>query len=138
MTVSARSDARIPGAAVRPPGAYGPQRSRPAAVGGRLAADTRPHRSRARAAGAATTGEPSGATVGTTRHPAVTGPFLRVVLVAPAAENGVDRSAVSSDNPVMDPVIAALAQLVRDRYDRERAEKAAQRHRLRVVEGKSA
>jgi hypothetical protein len=38
----------------------------------------------------------------------------------------------------MDPVIAALAQLVRDRYDRERAEKAAQRHRLRVVEGKSA
>jgi hypothetical protein len=38
----------------------------------------------------------------------------------------------------MDPVIAALAQLVRDRYDRERAEKAAKRQRLRVVEGKSA
>jgi hypothetical protein len=37
----------------------------------------------------------------------------------------------------MDPVIAALAQLVRDRYDRERAEKAAKRQRLRIVEGKS-
>lgn len=136
MTLSARSDARIPGATVRPPGASGPQRSRTAAVSGRLAAVTEPRRSRARAAGTATTGEPSGATVRTTRHPAVTGPFLRVVLVAPAAKDGVDRSAVSSDNPAMDPVIAALAQLVRDRYDRERAEKAARRHRLRVVEGK--
>jgi hypothetical protein len=38
----------------------------------------------------------------------------------------------------MDPVIAALAQLVRDRYDRERAEKAARRQRLRVLEGRSA
>jgi hypothetical protein len=38
----------------------------------------------------------------------------------------------------MDPVIAALAQLVRDRYERERAEKAAKRQRLRVVEERSA
>jgi hypothetical protein len=38
----------------------------------------------------------------------------------------------------MDPVIAALAQVVRDRYDRERAEKAAKRQTLRVIEGKSA
>jgi hypothetical protein len=38
----------------------------------------------------------------------------------------------------MDPVIAALAQLVRDRYERECAEKAARRQRLRVLEGKLA
>jgi hypothetical protein len=37
----------------------------------------------------------------------------------------------------MDPVVAALAQLVRDRYERELAEKAARRQRLRVVEGKA-
>jgi hypothetical protein len=83
-------------------------------------------------------GRMPGATARTSGRSAVTGPLLRVVLVAPAAESGVDRSGVSSDNPAMDPVIAALAQLVRDRYDRERAEKAARRHRLRVVEGKPA
>jgi len=38
----------------------------------------------------------------------------------------------------MDPVVAALAQLVRDRYDRELADKGAKRQRLRVLEGKSA
>jgi hypothetical protein len=38
----------------------------------------------------------------------------------------------------MDPVIAALGQLVRDRYERELAEKAARRQPLRVVEGKPA
>ena len=65
-------------------------------------------------------------------------PAIHLVLVAPAANSGVDRSGVSSDNPAMDPVIAALAQLVRDRYERELAEKAARRQRLRVLEGKSA
>jgi hypothetical protein len=73
-----------------------------------------------------------------TRGAAATEPFLRLLVVVPAVVSGLDRSAVSSDNPAMDPVIAALAQLVRDRYDRERAEKAAKRQRLRVVEGKSA
>jgi hypothetical protein len=65
-------------------------------------------------------------------------PAIRLAVVVPPARSGVDRSGVSSDNPAMDPVIAALAQLVRDRYDCERAEKAAKRQRLRVVEGKSA
>jgi hypothetical protein len=37
----------------------------------------------------------------------------------------------------MDPLVVALAQLVRDRYDRELAQKAGKRQRLRVVEGKS-
>ena len=49
-------------------------------------------------------------------------PAISIVLVEPAPNSGVDRSAVSSDNPAMDPVIAALAQLVRDRYERELAE----------------
>lgn len=65
-------------------------------------------------------------------------PGIRLVVVVPALVSGLDRSGASSDNPAMDPVIAALAQLVRDRYDRERADKAAKRQRLRVVEGKAA
>lgn len=84
----------------------------------------------------------AGRAVGTSgaagRHPRDCRPAIRLVVVVPPANSGVDRSGVSSDNPAMDPVIAALAQLVRDRYDRERAEKAAKRQRLRVVEGKSA
>jgi hypothetical protein len=87
----------------------------------------------ARRAGSAT-----GATRATGRRTADGAPGIRLVVVAPAANSGVDRSGVSSDNPAMDPVIAALAQLVRDRYDHERAEKAAKRQRLRVLEGKSA
>ena len=63
---------------------------------------------------------------------------IRLIVVTPAVDSGLDRRRFESDNPPMDPVIAALAQLVRDRYDRERAEKAARRQRLRVVEGKSA
>ncbi|MGA3058419.1 MAG: hypothetical protein ABSE70_10365 [Candidatus Limnocylindrales bacterium] len=66
------------------------------------------------------------------------GPAIRLVVVVPAVVSGLDRSGVSSDNPAMDPVIAALAQLVRDRYERELADKAAKRQRLRVVEGRSA
>lgn len=79
-------------------------------------------------------GQPSSAS----RLAGYVAPVIRLVVVAPALVSGLDRSAVSSDNPLMDPVIAALAQLVRDRYDRERAEKAARRQRLRVVEGKTA
>ncbi len=78
-------------------------------------------------------------TSGAARRPVGSGGLgIRVVLVAPAVASGLDRSAVSSDNPAMDPVIAALAQLVRDRYERECAEKAARRRRLRVLEGRSA
>ena len=72
------------------------------------------------------------------RPASVAGPAIRLLVVVPAANCGLDRSGVSSDNPAMDPVIAALAQVVRDRYDRERAEKAAKRQTLRVIEGKSA
>ncbi len=60
---------------------------------------------------------------------------LRIEVVRPA---GLDLAGQGSDTGGMDPVIAALAQLVRDRYDRERAEKAARRQRLLVVEGKTA
>jgi hypothetical protein len=65
-------------------------------------------------------------------------PALRVVVVAPAVDSGLDRRRVERENAAMDPVIAALAQLVRDRYERELTEKAARRGRLRVVEGRSA
>ena len=67
-----------------------------------------------------------------------TGPAIHLVLVEPAVVSGLDSRCVASDNPAVDPVIAALAQLVRDRYERELAEKAARRHRLRVLEGKSS
>jgi hypothetical protein len=63
---------------------------------------------------------------------------IRLVVVAPAGVSGLDRSRVSRDNPAVDPVIAALGQLVRDRYEREQVEKAARRQGLRVVEGKPA
>jgi|GEM_PF-1802514 len=77
-------------------------------------------------------------TSGAARRPAGPGGLgIRLVVVAPAVVSGLDRSGGSSDNPAMDPVIAALAQLVRDRYERECAEKAARRRRLRVLEGKS-
>ena len=63
---------------------------------------------------------------------------MTLVVVAPVVVSGLDSRRVSSDNPAMDPVIAALAQLVRDRYERELAEKAVRRGRLRALEGKSA
>jgi len=63
-------------------------------------------------------------------------PSIRV-LVLRSADSGLDSRRPGRDNPAMDPVVIALAQLVRDRYERERAEKAARRGRLRVVEGRS-
>jgi hypothetical protein len=42
----------------------------------------------------------------------------------------------ASNTPVMDPLVIALAQLVRDRWAAEQRERAAQRTRLRVVEGR--
>jgi hypothetical protein len=115
MTRPGRVDGRAPGATRETPAKSGPQRGRTAAVNG-------PSNGRGPVA---------------TRGAAATEPFLRLLVVVPAVVSGLDRSAVSSDNPAMDPVIAALAQLVRDRYERELAEKAAIRQRLRVVEGKS-
>jgi hypothetical protein len=60
---------------------------------------------------------------------------VRIDFVRPA---GLDLAAQASDTGAMDPVVVALAQLVRDRYERELGEKAARRQRLRVVEGKPA
>lgn len=52
---------------------------------------------------------------------------------APAA---LDSPPDARDTPPMDdPLVAALAQLVRDRWSAERRERAAVRARLRVVEG---
>ncbi len=42
----------------------------------------------------------------------------------------------ASNTSVMDPLVIALAQLVRDRWAAEQRERAAQRTRLRVVEGR--
>jgi len=42
----------------------------------------------------------------------------------------------ASNTPPMDPLMMALAQLVRDRWAAEQRERAAQRARLVVVEGK--
>jgi len=64
-------------------------------------------------------------------------PSIRVLVIRPAVDSGMDTRRLWRDNPAMDPVVIALAQLVRDRYERERAEKAARRGRLRVVEGRS-
>jgi hypothetical protein len=61
--------------------------------------------------------------------------LIRIAVVGPA---GLDLAVHPSDTGAMDPVIAALAQLVRDRYERELAGKAARWGRLRVVEAKSA
>ena len=72
------------------------------------------------------------------RAPLADRPGIRVLVVAPRTEVGLDRLPASSDNPAMDPLIVALAQLVRDRYERELASKAARRGRLRVLEGKPA
>ncbi len=145
MTRPARVDGCSRGATREPPAKSGPQRGRATAARGgstgkrsgtpgRTTAETMPQRGRT----AALSGPSNSRGPVATRSAAATEPFLRLLVVAPALVSGLDRSAVSSDNPAMDPVIAALAQLVRDRYDRERAEKAAKRQRLRVVEGKSA
>jgi hypothetical protein len=42
------------------------------------------------------------------------------------------------DNPVVDPVVIALAQLVRDRWTNEQRARADRRQRLQVVRGEPA
>ncbi len=59
---------------------------------------------------------------------------LRVV---PPEENGLDVVRDMSNTPAMDPVVIALAQLVRDRWERERAERTRRRAALRVVTGRT-
>ncbi len=48
----------------------------------------------------------------------------------------LDLAAEASDTPRMDPLVIALAQLVRDRWAAEQRERAAGRARLTVVEGR--
>lgn len=66
----------------------------------------------------------------TGRHPG-TQPFARLVVVAP--KQGLDVAPDASNNRLMDPVVLALAQLVRDRWEREQRERGHRRASLRVV-----
>jgi hypothetical protein len=45
----------------------------------------------------------------------------------------VDASIQVRDNPAMDPVVIALAQLVRDRWTNEQRDRAGHRRHLRLV-----
>ncbi len=50
--------------------------------------------------------------------------------------NPLDSGPDASNTPSMDPLVVGLAQLVRDRWAAEQRERAAQRTRLAVVEGR--
>jgi hypothetical protein len=50
----------------------------------------------------------------------------------------VDASSHLRDNPVMDPVVIALAQLVRDRWSNDQRDRRTRRARLRVVQNEPA
>ena len=64
------------------------------------------------------------------------GPYpVEVRLLSAGGENGFAVRAGASHNQAMDPLVAALAQLVRDRWAAERRARAAERARVRVVEG---
>ncbi len=64
------------------------------------------------------------------RRPATNRPRIRIVLIRP---EGLDVGAGASNTEVMDPLVIALAQLVRDRWEREQADRVAARERLRVI-----
>ncbi len=69
--------------------------------------------------------------------PAGKGPYIPVVVRVRRPENGLDSPRPASNTPRMvDPLVAALAQLVRDRWAAEQRERAARRTRLKVLEGK--
>lgn len=68
-------------------------------------------------------GEPRG-TLGRKGSP------IRVVLIRP---EGLDVGAAASNTGAMDPLVIALAQLVRDRWAREQADRTSARERLRVI-----
>ncbi len=57
---------------------------------------------------------------------------IRLRIVAPE-KNGLDVVRDMSNTPAMDPVVIALAQLVRDRWEREQRDRANRRTALRVV-----
>jgi hypothetical protein len=58
------------------------------------------------------------------------------IMRAVVADDRLDVPPDASNTSVMDPLVIALAQLVRDRWAAEQRERAAQRTRLRVVEGR--
>jgi hypothetical protein len=64
------------------------------------------------------------------RRAAPGGSAVRVITVRPA---GLDVRPGASNTDAMDPLVIAFAQLVRDRWDREQADRAAARERLRIV-----
>lgn len=57
---------------------------------------------------------------------------IRLRVVAPD-KIGLDVARDLSNTPAMDPVVIALAQLVRDRWEREQRDRANRRTNLRVV-----
>jgi hypothetical protein len=60
------------------------------------------------------------------------GGSIRLRVVAPE-KIGLDVACDMSNTPAMDPVVIALAQLVRDRWEREQQDRANRRTTLRVV-----
>ncbi len=60
------------------------------------------------------------------------GGSIRLRVVAPE-EIGLDVASDMSNSPAMDPVVIALAQLVRDRWERERRDRANRRTTPRIV-----
>ncbi|MGO9208153.1 MAG: hypothetical protein ACLQBX_18575 [Candidatus Limnocylindrales bacterium] len=61
---------------------------------------------------------------------------MAIRVCRPTSGDGLAVPPESSNTPPMDPLVVALAQLVRDRWAAEQRERAAQRARLAVVEGK--
>ena len=59
-----------------------------------------------------------------------------MVHVARTGEQLDSRPGASNTPGMVDPLVLALAQLVRDRWAAEQAERRARRGRLRVVEGR--
>ena len=85
-----------------------------------------------RVAPAARRDHPGGA--GGVAAPEAGGHRLAVRIVRPIRP--LDSGPEASNTPAMDdPLVAALAQLVRDRWAAERRERAARGARVRVVEG---
>jgi hypothetical protein len=65
------------------------------------------------------------------------GAGLHLAIVRPDPAGVADCPQVR-DNPAMDPVVIALAQLVRDRWTNEQRARADHRRHLRVVRGNPA
>lgn len=73
----------------------------------------------------------------TRRSNAPHGAGLHLTIVRPSPVE-LDAHPQVRDNPAMDPVVIALAQLVRDRWTNEQRARADHRRRFRVVPGEPA